>query len=171
MLPLIYGSAITRLHAELALVRLGQAGIGLAHVSVFYPQHSRPRHALWTKDCAEFPLSTGEPVLVSGFLRSWLKDTVDAAESNSLAEGLRNLGLLHGPSQYIEGCLREGRAVVAAAEWDEFRASVVVECLRGVGTENIRQAMIDDRRAAILGFRFQSAEAELPMSPFGRVPA
>jgi hypothetical protein len=143
---LTYATALSRLHADLAVVRLHKAGIATAQISILHPPVSRPNSALWLSGSAEFSLSEGESVLVSGFLSAWLEGAQEADESDSLVEKLVELGLGRGQSIGIEDCLMERRVIVAIAEWDEQKVPAILDCLKDVGAESIKQATIDDRK-------------------------
>lgn len=143
---LTYATALSRLHADLAVVRLHKAGIATAQISIMHPPASRPNSALWLSGSAEFSLSEGESVLVSGFLSAWLEGKKQSDDSDSLVEKLVDLGLGRGQSIGIEDCLLEHRVIVAIAEWDERKVPAIIECLKDVGAESIKQATIDDRK-------------------------
>jgi len=140
---LIYATAVSRLHADLAIVRLNKAGIAMSQISILHPPFSRPNSALWLDGSAEFSLSGGESVLVSGFLRSWLRGSANADGADSLSDKLFDLGLVRGQSNQIEESLLERRVVVAIAEWDESKLPAIFDCLQCVGAEHVRQATID----------------------------
>jgi hypothetical protein len=143
---LTYATAHSRLHADLAVVRLHKAGIATAQISIMHPPLARPNSALWLNGSSEFALSEGESVLVSGFLSSWLDSRAESDETNSLVEELVDLGVGRSQSIGIEDSLLERRVVVAIAEWDERKVPAILECLQDVGAECIRQADIDDRK-------------------------
>jgi hypothetical protein len=161
---LIYATAVSRLHADLAIVRLNKAGIAMSQISILHPPLSRPNSALWLDGSAEFSLSSGESVLVSGFLRSWLHGSAKSDDAASLADRLAGLGLVRGQSSQIEESLLERRVVVAIAEWDESKLPAIFDCLHGVGAEHIREATIDRPLAPAAAYVPAARRAQSPIA-------
>jgi len=141
----VFATALSRLHADLMIVRLKRAQISVSRISAVYSRGSRPNSALsWLTRSAQLPLSTGESVSVSGTLRVALAHPGDSAGS-SLFDRLCDLGLDHGQSATLEEALLENRIVIAIEVREENELAEIFEVLHGLAAENILTIDADHR--------------------------
>src|ERR1700722_8757354 len=111
---LVYATAESRLHADLVVVRLKQAGVDTELISVIHPAGGRPNSAFcWLDGTSPVPLSSGGTTFVSGLFRLSLED-VGSGRSHwvGLADRLKRLGLTHDQGMNIEESLLENRIIV-----------------------------------------------------------
>ena len=134
----VFATALSRLHADLLIVRLRQAGISPASVSVLYPPSSRPNSGLcWLSGSARLALSTGAPVEVSGRLRVALAHAEEGAGHGSLGERLRDFGLTRDQGADLEESLRESHLVLAVEVYEEASLNAVFQVLHGLQAEKM----------------------------------
>lgn len=132
----IFASAESRLHADLAVVRLKQAGITLESISLLYPATLQPNTArCWLSGSGKFSLSDDEEIGSSGRFGS-PEDFQGTGDSENLEKRLTTLGLASEQRAAIKEILCEGRIVIAveARNKDEIRA--IFDTLSYVGVEN-----------------------------------
>src|SRR5580658_9782746 len=88
----VFATAACRIHADILIARLKQAGIPVDLISALYRPELRPNSAVcWLNGTAKRSVTSGETISISGMLRFALGNHNGAAEP--LAHGLRALGL------------------------------------------------------------------------------
>lgn len=143
---LVYATAESRLHADLMVVRLRQAGIDTDRISFLHPRAARPNSALcWLDGAASVPISSGETASVSGHFGRSLAGSGGNAPGNALVDRLRRLGVSRDQSLNIEESLLENRIVIALEVTDEFELPTIFSTLRGLAAEKINTADLDHR--------------------------
>jgi len=138
---LVFATAISRLHADLLVIRLKQARHSLDRISAIYHDSSRPNCTVnWLNGSAHLSLSSGETVSITGRLRVRMARPDEKSAPNSLSERLGGLGLAHEQSLSVEKALFERRIVVAVEAGTEGERDGVSEILRNLAAENIQSA-------------------------------
>jgi hypothetical protein len=142
---LVYATAESRLHADLVVVRLKQAGIPTDLVSVIHPAGGRPNSAFcWLDGILPVPLSSGGTAFVSGLFRLSLEDA-GRSQSTGLADRMSQLGLTHDQGMNIEESLLENRIIVLVEVHDEFELPPIFHTFRGLAAEKVHTADLDRR--------------------------
>src|SRR5882724_11688419 len=136
---LVYATALSRLHADLLVVRLKQADVAMSQISIVHPKASRPNSTrCWLSGSLRLPLASGANVSVAGPLRHLLAHSRRGTGPNTLVSRLRRLGLTPGQSHEIDERLMENRIIVAIAVPSEFELPAIFGALRGVAAEDVR---------------------------------
>jgi hypothetical protein len=134
----VFATALSRLHADLLIVRLRQAGISRTSISALYAPSSRPNSGLcWLSGTARLALSSGEPVEVSGRLRVALGHGPAGAGHSSLLKRLADFGLTAKQSAELEESLLESHLVLAIEVHKEPALNSVFNVLQGLEAEKI----------------------------------
>jgi hypothetical protein len=142
---LVYATAESRLHADLVVVRLKQAGIDTDLISVIHPAGGRPNSAFcWLDGTSPMPLSSGGTAFVSGLFRHSLEDA-GRTRSAGLADRLNRLGLTHDRGMNIEESLLENRIIVLVEVHDEFELPPIFHTFRGLAAEKVHTADLERR--------------------------
>jgi hypothetical protein len=146
---LVYATTESRLHADLVIVRLKQAGISMASISILHPQSLRPNSALcWINGSAFLKLSSGESVAITGSLSRPLSEDVGRDESTPFAGHLGRLGLSREEALSLEESLLENRIVIAIEVTDEYELPAVYHTLRGLDVQKVDTADLAQRGPA-----------------------
>ena len=133
----VFASAESRLHADILVVRLKQAGIATEAISLLYPGSAQPNSVLcWLNGVAKFSLPSGEEIASSGRF-GWPDASEDLVDTESLAEKLAVHGLAPEQCSSVEEILSEGRIVIAVESQNKAEMRKIMETLRYVGVENV----------------------------------
>lgn len=152
---LVYATTDSRLHADLVIVRLREAGISLSQISIFQPGALRTNSALcWITGSLTFPISSGASVSVAGRLGAALRECGRDARAWFLADRLGEVGLSNRQCGNVEGSLEEGRIVVAIETADEFELPAIYHTLRGLEVEKVHLTRIG-AKAGEMGARLR----------------
>jgi hypothetical protein len=134
----VFATALSRLHADLLIVRLRQAGIPRASLSAVYPPASKPNSGLcWLSGRTRLALSSGEPVEVSGRLRIALGHGPRCAGHDSLLDRLADFGLSGPQSAELEESLLDRHLVLAIEVYEEAALNAVFQVLQALKAEKI----------------------------------
>ncbi len=134
----VFATALSRLHADLLMVRLRQAGVAKSSLSAIYAAGSRPNSGIcWLSGHARLRLSSGEPVEVSGRLRIALGHRDHDSAHGSLGNRLGEFGLTREQRADLEESLREGHLVLAVEIHGEALLTAVFQVLDGLAAEKI----------------------------------
>jgi hypothetical protein len=145
---LVYATAESRLHADLVVVRLKQAGIDTDLISVIHPAAARPNSALcWLNGMSSLPMTSGGSTSVSGLFRYALSDVSRNNGSSSLADRLSCLGLTHDQGMSIEESLMENRIIVLVEVHDEYDLPAIFHTFRGLAAEKVHTADLERRKS------------------------
>jgi hypothetical protein len=140
---LIHATTDSRLHADLVIVRLRQAGISTALISIFHPESLRPNSAVcWINGTAFLPAPSGEGISVSGSLSRPLNDDLKNNESGSFVDRLCRMGLSRDQATSLEDSLLESRIVIAVEVHDEYELPAIYHTLRGMAVKKVNIADI-----------------------------
>lgn len=140
---LVYATTDSRLHADLVIVRLKQAGISTALISILHPKSLRPNSAVcWINGSVFLPWPSGEGISVSGSLSRPLNEDLKKNESSPFADRLCRLGLSHEQGASLEDSLLERRIVIAIEVHDEYELPAIYHTLRGMAVQKVNIADI-----------------------------
>jgi hypothetical protein len=143
---LVYATAESRLHADLVVVRLKQAGIDTDLISVFHPSGARPNSAFcWLDGTATVPLASGGTTMISGLFRYSLAESSKSQATTGLADRLHRLGLTHDQGMNIEESLLENRLLIMVEVHDEFDLPAIFHTFRGLAAEKVHTADLERR--------------------------
>jgi hypothetical protein len=136
---LVYATTDSQLDADVLIVRLKDAGIATALISVLHPNTLRPDSTVgWVTGAVSFPLASGELATVSGMLGLRMSAQERRRTRNPLVDGLRNIGLTLDQSLNVEESLLESRIVVAVEASDESELPAIFHTLRGLAVEKVQ---------------------------------
>ena len=145
-MSLIFATAVSRLHADLIIVRLKQAGVPTTKISVIHPISGMPNSAAcWLEGSAEVALSSGTTVAIAGSLTEKLA-VHNGRTTADLSKKLWKLGLNAEECGTIEETLLENRFVLTVDLAKGDMHSVVIDILRKVTAEKI--IVLGDKRPA-----------------------
>jgi hypothetical protein len=169
---LVYATAESRLHADLVVVRLRQAGIDTDLISVLHPMGARPNSALcWLEGETAVPLSSGGTGSISGLFGISVANLARNGGSVGLADRLSQLGLTHDQGMNIEESLLENRFIVMVEVTDEFELPAIFHTFRGLAAEKVHTADLDRRiPEATHGTRYRPAPS-FSAHPFSHAAA
>ena len=135
---LTYATLLSRLHADLLVVRLKHAGVDTTQISMIHPKDMQPNSTLcWVEGATRVPVLSGESVVVAGPLRFALYQMHKHVISDSLAEHLQNLGLTKAQSMGVEERLAENRIVVTVELQHKRQLPAVLGAMDKVSAENV----------------------------------
>jgi len=142
---LVYATALSRLHADLTIVRLKQADVETTQISIVHPKRSRPNSVLcWLNGSSRLRLSSGEFVSVAGLLRlSMRRPQNSEAPGDGLGDRLRRLGLTPAQSEDLEQSLLENRIIVMIEVPCESELPGIFRVLHSVAAENVHAVDLD----------------------------
>jgi hypothetical protein len=136
-MSLIFATAVSRLHADLIIVRLKQAGVPTTQISVIHPITWIPNSAAcWLEGSAQVALSSGTTVSISGGLSEKLANHPGRTMAD-LSKKLRKLGLNAEEYGTVEETLLENRFVLTVDLAKGEMPRVVMDILRKVTAEKI----------------------------------
>jgi hypothetical protein len=142
----VYATTDSRLHADLVIVRLKQAGISNSQISILHPRALRPNSAIcWMRGTAPLAMSSGEIMSVSGSLSRRLGDDRSKAHAGPFCM----LGLTHEQSASIEESLLEDCIVVAVEVPDELDLPAIYHTLRRLAVRKVNTADAIRKTAAV----------------------
>ncbi len=154
---LVYATALSRLHADLLIVRLKQADVATSQISVIHPKASRPNSTrCWLNGSMRLPLSSGAMVAVAGLLRLALLRSREAGTPDTLVNRLCALGLSPAQSHDMDERLLENRIIVAIEVPSEFELPAIFRAMHSVAAEdvhavNLNRAPSDTRERYFAG--------------------
>ncbi len=132
----VFASAESRLHADLLVVRLKQAGIPLESLSLLYPSTLQPNTArCWLSGSGKFSLSAEDEIAGSGRFGS-PEDFEGSGDSEKLEKKLTKLGLAPQQRASLKEILCEGRIVIAIEAGSKDDLEAIFDTLSYVGVEN-----------------------------------
>jgi len=125
----VFATALSRLHSDILLVRLKQAGLPIDLMSVFYPRRLQPNSARsWMEGSMRVSIGHGESVCLSGLLRYALSEL--KAEGRPLASCLGGLGLGAQQSLNVEQALMDNRIVICIQSEDDWELATILRILQ-----------------------------------------
>jgi hypothetical protein len=132
----VFASAESRLHADLLVVRLKQAGVALEAISLLYPSALQPNTArCWLSGSGKFSLSDADEIAGSGRFGS-PEDFEGTGDTEKLEKKLSRLGLAPEQRASIKEILCEGRIVIAIEAHNKDDLHAIFDTFGYVGVEN-----------------------------------
>lgn len=131
----VFADALSRLHADIAIVRLIRAGIRAERISAVFPQRRAPNSVCcWLKNFQRVNLRSALPIAVAGLLAPLLKRDVHSAKAE---RDLDSLGLSPEMADRILEKTAEGMIVLCVHARNESEAAIAWHIFHHVGAENI----------------------------------
>lgn len=131
----VFADALSRLQADIAIIRLVQAGIPAARISAVFPQRRTPNSVCcWLKTFTNIPRASHWPVAAAGLLGRLFRRGFDSAE---VRRQLESLGLSPETSRRLQEKIEDGRIVLCVHARTESEAAVAWHVFHHVGVENI----------------------------------
>ncbi len=131
----VLADASSKLHADIAIVRLIRAGIAKEHISAMFPRRRAPNSVCcWLKNFNVVPVATALPIAAAGLLGRLFRRGAKAAD---LAAKLEALGLRADFAQRAIEKLENGQIVLCVHAKSENEAAIAWHIFKHVGVENI----------------------------------
>lgn len=131
----VFADALSRLHADVAIIRLVRAGIPTSRISAVFPQLRAPNSVCcWLKSFSCIPRASSWPVAAAGLLGKLFRRGLD---STSVGRELESLGLSPETSKRLLEKTEEGRIVVCVHARTESEAAIAWHVFHHVGAESI----------------------------------
>lgn len=137
----VFADAHSRLHADIAIVRLIRAGIGADRISAVFPRRLAPNSVCcWLSNFHDIPLTASWPMAAAGLLGQLLKRGVRAGK---LRGDLDRHGLDANLTDRLLEKVRAGRIVVCVHARGEIEATIASHIFLHVGAEDLTCAIGD----------------------------
>lgn len=131
----VFADATSRLHADIAIMRLIRAGIPEEHLSaVFSPRQAPNSVYCWMKDFSAVPETSSCPTAAAGLLGKILRHGFEGA---AVKRVLESLGFNERAAKHLQETVEEGGVVVCVHARTESEAAAAWHVFRHVGMENI----------------------------------
>jgi hypothetical protein len=151
----VFADALSRLHADIAIVRLVQAGIPESRISAVFSQQRAPNSVgCWLKSFHAIPRTRAWPVAAAGILGKILRRGFGG---ETVERELEDLGLNGGSAKWLQEKVEDGRTVLCVHARTESEALAAWQVFRRAGLENVTRPMGDGVRPA-----FRTAPTALP---------
>ena len=131
----VLAEAHSRLHADIAIIRLLRAGVRSDKISAVFPRTRAPNSVC----CAlssfyKVPMASALPIAAAGLLGRLFSKGVRAADFD---EQLENLGLTSEITKRLIEKMEDGRIVLCVHARNETEAAIAWHIFHHVGAENI----------------------------------
>jgi hypothetical protein len=151
----VFADALSRLHADVAIVRLVQAGISESRISAVFSQRRAPNSvSCWLKSFHAIPRTRAWPVAAAGILGRILRRGFGG---EAVEREFENLGLNGSSAKWLQEKVEDGRIVLCVHARTESEALAAWQVFRRAGLENVTRPMGGTPRLA-----FQTAPTALP---------
>lgn len=131
----VFADASSRLHADIAIVRLIRAGISPSRISAVFPQRRAPNSVCcWLKTFTRIPRAASWPVAAAGLLGKLFRRGLNSAH---VTRELEALGLPPESSRRLLERIEEGCIVLCVHARTDSEAAVAWHIFQHVGVENI----------------------------------
>lgn len=131
----VFADALSRLHADIAIIRLIRAGIPASRISAVFPRRRAPNSVCcWLKSFNCIPRASAWPIAAAGLLGRLFRR---GFESEEVSRELETLGLSPEISKRLVEKTDEGRIVVCVHARTESEAAAAWHIFHHVGVENI----------------------------------
>jgi hypothetical protein len=131
----VFAETLSRLHADIAVVRLIRAGIAADKISAVFPQRRAPNSVCcWLKHFNQIPFSSAIPMAAAGLLGRLFKSYT---KTPKFGRELEVLGLSPALTKQILERTEAGSVVVCVHARNETQASIAWHIFQHVGVENI----------------------------------
>jgi hypothetical protein len=131
----VFADALSRLHADIAIVRLIRAGISADKISAVFPQRRAPNSVCcWLKNFHRIPVRSALPIAAAGMLGRLIQPGIRAVD---VERKLENLGLAPDVAASLLERIQEGRIVLCVHARNDTQAAIAWHIFRHVRAENI----------------------------------
>lgn len=131
----VFADAHSRLHADIAIIRLVRAGIRTGRISAVFPCRQAPNSVCcWLKDFRRVSLRSALPIATAGLLGQLFNRKARTAEVENTLE---SLGLAPEMAERVIEKVRDGQIVLCVHARNETEASIAWHIFQHVGAENI----------------------------------
>jgi hypothetical protein len=131
----VFADVSSRLHADIAIVRLIRAGISAEKVSAVFPQRSAPNSVCcWLKNFHRLAVRSALPIAVAGVLGRLFEPGIRAAD---VERKLETLGLAPDVAAALLERVRDGRTVICVHASNDTQAAIAWHIFQHVRAENI----------------------------------
>lgn len=151
----VFADALSRLHADIAIVRLVQAGIPESRISAVFSQRRAPNSVCcWLKSFHAIPRTRAWPIAAAGILGKVLRRGFGG---EIVEREFENLGLSGDAAKRLQEKVEDGRIVLCVHARTESEALAAWQVFRRAGLENVTRPMGEAARPA-----FGTTPAALP---------
>lgn len=131
----VFADAHSRLHADIAIIRLIRAGIRTGRISAVFPSRRAPNSVCcWLKDFRRISLRSALPIATAGLLGQLFNRKARRAD---VERTLESLGLAPEMGERMLEKVRDGRIVLCVHARNETEAAIAWHIFQHVGAENI----------------------------------
>jgi len=131
----VFAEASSKLHADIAIIRLLRSGIRAANISAVFPRNRAPNTVCcWLSGFRRVPTESGSPLAAAGQLGRLFRNGHRANDFDRQAE---NLGLTTEMTNRVIEKVEDGSIVVCVHARNEAEAAVAWHIFQHVGAENI----------------------------------
>lgn len=131
----VFADAHSRLHADIAIIRLIRAGIRTERISAVFPTRRAPNSVCcWLKNFKRVSLRSALPIATAGLLGQLFDRRARRAD---VARNLDSLGLGPEMAERTLERVRNGSIVLCVHARNETEASIAWHIFQHVGAENI----------------------------------
>ena len=131
----VLAEASSKLHADIAIVRLLRAGIHADKISAVFPQGRAPNSVCCSlSSFYRVPMASFVPIAAAGLLGRLFRKGVNAADFD---EQLENLGLTSDIAHRLIEKMEDGRIILCVHARNEAEATIAWHIYHHVGAENI----------------------------------
>jgi hypothetical protein len=133
----VFADALSRLHADIAVIRLIRAGIPAEKISAVFPRRRAPNAVCcWLKHFNDVPFGSATEVAAAGVLGRLFK-SYSKLQSPKFGRELEVLNLTPIDARRVLEKVDEGRIVLCVHARTEAQAAVAWHIFQHVGAENI----------------------------------
>ena len=133
----VFADALSRLHADIAVIRLIRAGIPAEKISAVFPRCRAPNAVCcWLKHFQDVPFSSVVDVAAAGLLGRLFK-SYSSVRSPKFGRELEVLGLTPADARRILEKADQDRIVLCVHARTETQAAIAWHIFQHVGAENI----------------------------------
>ena len=131
----VLAEAHSKLHADIAIIRLLRAGIRAEKISAIFPRGRAPNSVCcWLTSFHRVPIAAKLPVAAAGLLGRLFRKGVNAHEFD---QQLENLGLTNEMTTRLIEKMEDGRIVLCVHARNEAEAAVAWHIFHHVAAEDI----------------------------------
>lgn len=145
----VFADTLSRLHADIALIRLIRAGIRADRISAVFPRRQAPNAVCcWLKVFQAVPHARTVPIAAAGLLSSFMKRGLATLSGGRRRQNGPEAGLEREQLVRIVERTELGRIVLCVHARNENEAAIAWHILHHVGAENITCPAADAMLAA-----------------------
>ncbi len=131
----VFADAHSRLHADIAIIRLIRAGVRTERISAVFPTRRAPNSVCcWLKNFKRVSLRSALPIATAGLLGQLFDRRARRAD---VAHSLESLGVASDTAERMLEKVQNGCIVLCVHARNETEASIAWHIFQHVGAENI----------------------------------